>query len=201
MGMDFSALLKYETPGDLSDDRVAAIESQSPTDVKAVAGLWLSKGLGEEPLNRAGWISSTEFPEPAQKPEAPTLDYAFRTGEAFYLTFGKDAVWVYHLLRWHTFLSDPDWQEQMTLACRAIARLLNATDGILTRDESPVILGFLAGMSFDQAVDQGSGEEGEVLSLSDMRDHVDDVCTWNSHGYWYFLRANQADDLGAGPDT
>jgi hypothetical protein len=75
-------------------------------------------------------------------------------------------------------------------ACREIAELFSASDGIVSRDESPVMLAFDDGAEFDDTLAKGTGVEGPVSSISELYQEVEyeGLDTWDSHGFAWFLR-------------
>jgi hypothetical protein len=78
----------------------------------------------------------------------------------------------------------------MLAACRAFARELKATDGIITSDFSPVIDAFSRGLKFEDALRTGGDKDGEVDSLTKLYSKLPDG-SWDSSGYWRFLRGDQ----------
>jgi hypothetical protein len=172
----------------MTDKRILAIESTSPEEAQKIGELWRSYEFSPARLSCAGWITTAVEPKPHPKPSLPSLTTSFRTAEAFYLTFGRDAVAIYHPLRWYTFLTELAWQKAMVDACRAFGRLFVASDGIVTRDESPVIKAFFNGLTYKEALQQNERQEIAVGTLSDLYEMVDDEGTWDSHGYWRFLK-------------
>jgi membrane protein implicated in regulation of membrane protease activity len=57
------------------------------------------------------------------------------TPEGFFITFGRAAIHVYHLLRWRYFLTDQKWQAAMLSVCASVVRHFNATDCVLAHDD------------------------------------------------------------------
>src|SRR5262249_48599724 len=120
----------------------------------------------------------------------------------FELVFGPDAVSIYHTLRWHFFLTDPDWQCVMLRAVKRLCDLLGARDCIVTNDGHPAIEAFRNGASFADALPRASGKgEGEVASIPglfidkgfaedlvylDSDGQCSAVPVWDTRGYWRF---------------
>jgi hypothetical protein len=187
MGLDFSALLKTPTLLKASGNVLDALERMSPPEVREVSRFWGYAGFATlpEPLQPV-WVNNFGVQEVVSRPMLPSLEVSLKTSEGFYLTFGSDAVRIYHILRWRIFLTDIQWQRLMLNACRAFARELGAVDGIVTSDWSPVIDAFFRGLRFEEALAEGKGKDGEVAYLTDL--YVEDVDgTWDSNGYWRFL--------------
>lgn len=193
MGMDFVALLKYGGP----DERLRAVldelEAGSPPEVQAWAQAW---GLrpNEEP---ATWQyhNRPELLDPRldRRPALPDLRVLLRLPEEFCLTFGADAVEVYHPLRWYHFLTEPALQRPMLDACAELAEWLGASDCVLTSDLSPIIRGFREGMSFDAALASVGPEDGERPHLRDL--FLDRPDGWSSRGYWRLSLAGRPERL------
>jgi hypothetical protein len=75
----------------------------------------------------------------------------------------------------------------MLQACHALCRMLGATGGIVTNDQSPVIGAFFDGASFDDALAAGQGVYGEVENINDLYFEPEEDL-WDSTGYWRFLK-------------
>lgn len=191
MGMDFAALLKYEPISDKTLQLVEQLEVARPVEIRAVGDYWRQSGFFPFSIAHARWV--TDFKEYAEvgRPQLPSLTHALQTPEGFFLVFGADAVYIYHPLRWYLFLTDLVWQKYMLDACKAFAKVLHAVDGIVTSDFSPVIGAFMKGMLFDEALHQT--KEIEVANVGELYIQLDAEGTWDSRGYWRFLRKNQSD--------
>ncbi len=108
-------------------------------------------------------------------PALPSLDACLQLPSDFSVTFGRDAVWVYHTLRWVFFVTEVAWQQVMLAAIKRFCELLGASDCIVTNDCHPSVSAFLRGASFAEALDVASREgEGEVASLSDLYREIED---------------------------
>lgn len=187
MGMDFSALLQCDPTSETFQLGVNRLEQRSPDKLRAVLDRWNAM---HPPRLIPGkvWVPRYAVDSVGvERPKLPCLELSFRTEEGFYLTFGRDAVCIYHCLRWRTFLTDAEWQFVMLEACRELATLFGASACVVTRDESPVILAFFEGASFDDALATGEGVEGEVSKLDDLLEIVEPDGTWDSHGYFRLL--------------
>jgi hypothetical protein len=172
MGMDFVALMKYGGPDERLSRVLDRLEAGSPEHVRGLARLMHERGFGlgrEEP---AVW----EFryrPELrdrrlVHRPMLPNLGVSLWLPEGFLLTFGKDAIEVYHLLRWHFFLTEHDLQRAMLDACTCFGHLFGATDCVVTSDFSPVVQAFREGQGFDASLASAGPEHGERLTLADL---------------------------------
>jgi hypothetical protein len=166
--MDFVALMRYAGP----DERaLGALEADSPAELKAVARLMRAQCFRlDNGLRSAAWEDNAgvDGPKLDRRPALPTLSFALHTPEDYYLTFGRDAFEVYHLLRWLFFLTDTDLQRAMLAACTRLGCLFGATDCIITNDESPVVDAFRHGMSFERALAAAGPEDGERSALVDL---------------------------------
>src|SRR5262249_37987279 len=172
MGVDFTALIKYESFGQIAEQAVSTLESNSFPEAAEVGRLWLESGFSERTITKPVWVKHMCSLEEVARPQLPSLQSALRTGGEFDLAFGTDCLCVYHTLRWHFFLTEASWQHCMLKACLKFAALFNGSEGIVTADESPVIQGFLKGLSFDEALEQGKGAEGEVSRLGDLYEEI-----------------------------
>lgn len=173
MGMDFVALMKYTRNEGRLLRVLDALEAGSPAEVQALAGLMHARGMGypdHEPASFWEFTSRPELRNPrlVRRPLQPNLGAALRLPEGFSLTFGPDAVEVYHVLRWHFFLTDPELRRAMLDACGSLARLLGTTDCIVTSDLSPVVQAFRQGQSFDACLASAEAEDAERPSLADL---------------------------------
>jgi hypothetical protein len=168
MGKDFVALLRYARPDESVLD---ALEAGSPAELKTVAHLMRGLGYGfNNGLRAAAWEDNAgvDGPRLDRRPALPTLKLALHTPEDFYLTFGRDAFEVYHLLRWEFFLTDPALQGAMLDACTHLAQMFGARDCIITSDWSPVVQAFRQGKSFEDSLAAAGPEDGERPSLADL---------------------------------
>src|SRR5262249_57172119 len=120
----------------------------------------------------------------------------------FSLTFGHDAVWIYHTLRWRVFVTEAEWQRVMLGVVRWLCQSLGAGDCIIAHDEHPAVLVFQAGASFQQALhaaeDRGQGAVPSIVDLHIDKCYADNLVflgpggkemaipLWDTHGYWRF---------------
>src|SRR5262249_9575068 len=130
------------------------LEAGSPAGVQTLAGLMQDRGMPNPDHEQVAAWQFTDRPELRDprldhRPALPNLGVCLWLPEGVSLTFGPDAVEVYHLLRWHLFLADPDLRRGLLDACRCFARLLGATDSVVTSDYSPVVQAFRQGERFD----------------------------------------------------
>src|SRR5205085_10826903 len=77
---------------------------------------------------------------------------------------------VYHLLRWHLFLTDPEWQSAMFTALRWLREEFAALDCVLANDCHPASTAVTYhGMGFQQALEFAERESyGEVSSFAEL---------------------------------
>ena len=197
MGMDFIALLKCPDWIRVTA-AVDSLERQSPPAAQKVRELWRRRGYAETCWHKPTWTTLDLDVTPVPRPTLPNLEIGLATPEDFVLTFGADAVALYHILRWDVFLAEPEWQEAMLDASRAFADLLGATDGIITCDWCSADKRFLEGYSYDDALSHAQGEGADAASLSDLVDVEPDPDTWEYHGYWRFLDMG---DMGHGVNS
>lgn len=202
MGMDFVALMKYRGPDVRLIQTLSRLQRDSPAELKLVRDLMDTLGFRCHERSPAGWESADGSSLGSGfQPNLPDMAVRWWTPEEFSLSFGEDTIRVYHLLRWHYFLTDPQLQEAMLKACVALGRLFGATDCIVTSDFNPADLASLKGMTFDAALQQAEPEHGEVANLDDLYldypvesdlaidspqgwQAIDRV--WDSFGYWRF---------------
>ena len=187
MGMLFSALLRADI-ANINDDRIRCIERTSPSEARAIVhmeGADYSAAVQNDP----GWFGTDEailvsIPRPSELRGNVTL----RTDQGFYFDFGNGAVQVVYPLSWGIFLKYPKWRRPLISACLAYAQILGAMDGVVTSDDGPLAVAFDRGLAFDEILEAGRGKDDEVRRIDDMLALWDDGVTWDSHGYWYFLR-------------
>ena len=188
MGWSFAALMRCPVFTGMDDPRIESIEAGSPPAVRNIRRLMLSCGFAVIEPSYEGWVTFENFPEPIARPWSLTLDAAFETHEDFFLTFGDDSVEIFHPLSWDTVLTDKKWERAMLEACRALAEVFEATEGIVTRNESPAIIAVGEIGLYDEALEHAQGEEGEREHLRELYEIIEDDGTWDSHGYWCFLK-------------
>jgi hypothetical protein len=162
--MDFVAMLRYGGPDERLSQVLDRLEAGSPAAVQALARLMHERGLGLGRDEAAVW-EITSRPELrvrrlGRRPRLPNLGVSLWLPEGFSLTFGRDAIEVYHLLRWHFFLTEPGLQRAMFDACTYLGRLLGATDCVVTSDFSPVAQAFRDGLGFDASQASAGPEHG-----------------------------------------
>jgi HEAT repeat protein len=202
MGMDFLALMKYHGPNLHLAAMLCRLQLGSPQELKIARDLMDTLGVRCKERNPAGWESADGASLGSTfRPNLPDMGVSWWTAEEFSLTFGADTIRVYHLLRWHSFLTDSQLQSAMLRAVTALGQLFGLTDCIITSDFNPVDSAFFKGMTFDAALLTSEPEYGEVANLEDLYlnypeetgltfktqqgwqsiDHI-----WDSVGYWRF---------------
>jgi HEAT repeat protein len=182
--MDFVALMKYPGPGPPLGDALDRLEAESPEELKDLRRVMEARGSSRRDQSGATWGRWTSDREVLGQPGLPDTWAELHTPEDFYLSFGADTVRVYHLLRWHSFLTEPPLQAAMLEACAALGRLFGATDCVLTSDFSPLDAAFHEGAGFEEALRRGEPGHGEVPNLEDL--YLSYTDTWDSFGYWRF---------------
>jgi hypothetical protein len=164
MEMDFAALLHYPGP-DACEAAIQALERGSPFEMRKVLQLWNRVGDFCMNLGGARWYETFEDGDPIARPARVSIQASLETREGFSLTFGRDAVLVYHPLRWQSFLNDPNWARTMLLACAGLGRELGADEFIVTRDEGPAALAFLAEMNYEECLSESAQHGREIVGL------------------------------------
>ncbi len=218
MGMDFSALLHYDGA---TDDVLAAISqleskpSNSSTDAVVELGRQEDFAFARDTVAGADWRAFSDWETPLQaRPALPSTQQYLQLPSDFHLTFGHDAVWIYHTLRWLFFTIERKWQAVMLNAICHFVDIFLARDCIVTSDFNPAILEFQNGASFSAAIAVAESKgEGHVQTLDDL--HIDKgvaddlvfvdtdggqsaIPIWNSHGYWRLeCNAPQSSDINA----
>jgi len=174
MGDDFSALLRYRGIDAAISDILARLESgEEPTELTDVVALGTECGFAfgtrHEP---AVWrpLSNDWDQALLRRPPLPNLSVQLCLPSGFAITFGSDAVWLWHYLRWSFFREDRRWQNAMVSAVNWFRETLGATDAVVTWDNSHLIRQFQAAKPFEQAV-QTAISEGEVEVK-----HAADLC-------------------------
>src|SRR5262249_52915194 len=116
-------LMRYTGPDSSALDE---LEAASPAELKAIARLMRDRGFAlDSGLRSAAWEGNegSDGLRLDRRPDLPTLEAALHTPEDFFLTFGRDALEVYHPLRWRFFLTDPKLQRALLDACTCLGRL------------------------------------------------------------------------------
>ncbi len=214
MGLDFSALFRY--PGfRKSQQAITELERASAPEFRSVLEQWRRSGFFSfgRKYSRNAWVDP-ESGRQVKRPKTPDVAVALRTTESFSISFGRGVIYLYHLLRWHTFLKDPRWRGVMLDACASLARLMDASDCILAHDCHAVMGAFRRNLTFEGCLASVPPDEGEVASIDDLyveiEDHESDVVmkpngrlvrrdrsmplppgwlyptVWDSKGYWRF---------------
>ncbi len=178
MGLDFSALIRYGGPSREILPGVARLErGEEDAPFRQVVAVGLHRGFAFAELadRKATWRPWSDIEQVIpQRPDLPSLDTFLDLPSDFSLTFGHDAVWVYHTLRWIYFVTEAEWQLVMLAAVGRFRELLGADDCIITNDCHPAISAFRGGASFAAALEVASREgEGEVSSLGDLYREVE----------------------------
>ena len=204
MGMDFSALLHYDGTTDHVLAAISQLESRSShssTDAVVELGRQEDFAFARDAGVGTDWRAYLDWETPLQaRPALPSTQEYLQLPSDFHLTFGDDAIWVYHTLRWLFFTTERQWQTVMLNAVRHFVDLFQARDCIVTSDFNPAILEFQNGASFAAAIAVAESKgEGHVQTIDDLyadKGIADDlifvdadgqqsaVPVWDSHGYW-----------------
>ncbi len=215
MGYDFSALMRYGGPRRCRRE-IASFCRDLPAEFSAVSALWQEDGFHglAEQCRHPAWID-LETNRQVKRPSDVDLDIALRTPAGFFIQFGRDAIYVYHVLRWIRFLATPRWQTVMLDACAAIARCFDAAECIIAHDCHPAMIAFHENRPFHRCFDSLGADEGEVEHISQLYLKLEDdddptivmkptgelvmrsrslplppgwtkPTTWDSKGFWRF---------------
>ena len=201
MGMDFSAIFTYRGLKRCSQ-QIAALERQVPPQFDVVLTEWKTAGFFNfaEDYRYTAWIHNESNRQVKRPKNSPQLDVCLRTPQGFFITFGKDAFVVYHLLRWRFFMTEPQWQSAMLNACAALAQLFDSDQCVLAHDCHPLMTSFRDDLNFEACVASVAPTDGEVLSIADLYFEIDEPCDlviqteagwatptiWDSKGFWRF---------------
>ncbi len=102
MGMDFSALMRYDG---LRQCRgaITSFVREAPAEFSAVVDLWRARDFFDfsDKYTFNAWVDP-ETNRQVKRPNEANVNVALRMPEGFFITFGRDAIRVYHLLRWMT---------------------------------------------------------------------------------------------------
>jgi hypothetical protein len=179
MGLDFNALILY---GSLSPSVVLSIEllergerAKPLADVVA-CGARRGWAFASNTNRDSIWRSRANWDEKLpQRPILPSLACTLELPSQFFLTFGSDAACLYHVLRWHAFLTEIEWQQVMLAAVKYFCQLLSAKDCIVTNDEHPSLSAFHSGALFHEALESSVQHgQGEVPRIGDLYIEVED---------------------------
>ena len=207
MGLDFSALIQSTGSIDAVAEEIAFLEAGGTyPEVRAALAHGLSRGFGfaEYPGGDDGvavWRAFDDWEQPLPgRPRLPDLGVELDLPSGCSLTFGPDAIWLHHPLRWIFFVTDDDWRRGMLDAVRGYCRAFGATDCIVAHDEHPAVVAFRAGLPYREALRVAAAQgEGEVSSLDELyieAGHDDELVfggpngeeyaipLWETHGYW-----------------
>ncbi len=165
--MDFVALIRYPGPAAVMEAIHRLEHGPEPDEFASVALHGRDMGLAFPGTFPHGWVPNRESTT-QDRPLLPCLTVSLNFPAGFSLTFGRDMVRAYHLLRWRFFLTDPDWQRLMLSAVQWLCERLGALDCVLTSDFHPAGGAFFGGRTFEQALAAGGPEDGEVASLADL---------------------------------
>jgi len=204
MGLDFSALIRYPGPTAVVLDAISRLEHDAEDAAFAEVNACGLRGDFDFPkyaCEKAHWAAVEDYEELLpERPTLPSLEWCLELPSSFSLTFGRDAIAVWHSLRWMYFVKETEWQQVMISAIKRFCDLLQAQDCIITSDENPAIIAFRNGASFEDALQAADQQgEGAVSHLGDLyidEGYADDlvfegppgessqVPLWDTHGYW-----------------
>jgi hypothetical protein len=178
MGMDFSALLHYEGPtGSMCSaiDQLEIAPSHPVTDAVVEHGRDQGFAFAQCAKDSATWRTFADWETTlSARPQLPDLSFYLQLPSDFCLTFGHDAVWIYHTLRWIFFVSEEKWQTVMLDAMRYFSDLFKASECIITSDFNPAIIAFREGHEFSRALHVAEPEHGEVASFDELYEELED---------------------------
>ena len=194
MGMDFGALLKSPRLAEIREVAINRLVKSRPATFPAVREVFEGHNYHFHDHSPAWALRypprDTVGVAYVERPVQISRDVSFCPGAGFFVTFGETTIAIGHTLRWRTFLTEQSFQRTAIDACHEIAEIFCASDGVFTRDESPVMLAFNEGAEFEDAILSGTGAEGEVPSIAELYEKVEfeGLDTWDSHGFAWFLR-------------
>ena len=168
MGMDFTAMLCCDPRSEAVSRALDTLEATDrPQPLQAVVKSWKEYGFFGfyEDWRVPVWVQyKNHEAELATRPTLPSLQVNLRLPEGFFVTVAKDAIIVYHLLRWRLFLTEPKWQSVMFDALRWFCDEFAAEDCVLAHDCQWVPRGIRQGLSFAEALRQAEREGGGQVS-------------------------------------
>jgi hypothetical protein len=204
VGLDFTALIRYGGPADVVLRAIAYLETDEEDSVLAevvACGLRNDFAFARHRAGKAHWRPLDNWEAGlSERPRLPCLKACLQLPSDFSLIFGRDAVWVYHTLRWMFFVKQSEWQRIMLGAVKRFCDLFVATDCIITSDQHPAVAAFRTGAMFPQALAAAAkAGEGEVGRISDL--YIDKgyakglafkepdgkysaIPMWDTHDYW-----------------
>lgn len=174
MGMDFSALLKYDGYVRCAK-KITELERSSLTEFHEVLEQWKRCNFFRfwEKYRYNAWVDPRSGKQ-VKRPKRANVKVNLRTHEGFFLCFGRDAIRIYHLLRWRQFLTVPEWQNVMLNACAALGNHFGAGECILAHDCHTVMEAFKRDLTFDRILNEVPSEESEVKRLDDLYICIED---------------------------
>jgi hypothetical protein len=178
MGLDFTALVHYAGPSGDVLQSIARLEAGEEDTVLAevvACGQRNDFAFAMGPAPCPFWRSLNDYEHRLpHRPSLPSLEACLELPSGFSLTFGRDTVWIYHMLRWIFFVTEAEWQEAMVAAVKQFCELFRANDCIITNDCQPAVSEFRRGASFAESLMATSGHvEGQVASLGELYQEVD----------------------------
>jgi hypothetical protein len=204
MGLDFTALIHY---GGMTASVTQAIsELEDGRDGPALKGVVeCGRRLGYSFADYAGetarWFPRDDWERTLlPRPELPTLSASLDLTSTFELTFGRDAILVWHSVRWLLFLKEEQWHPVMLSSVDWFCDLFHASDCIITNDGHPAVEAFWEGATFSDALASAARQgDGEVETLKEM--YIDEgiaedlvfeqpdgsyagIPVWDTKGYW-----------------
>jgi hypothetical protein len=176
MGVDFVALMKYTTG--LTDRILGAIErlehGERFPELDAITKYAQEQRyLTLADIESSDWVS-WHTGEPIIRPRLPDLSSALRLPQSFFLTFSFDAIRVYSLLRWYSFLTNEEWQRQMLSALRLFCHMFGAVDGVIMGDDHPADRSFFEGYSYDDCLRYNGRANGRKATIAELYCEVED---------------------------
>ncbi len=162
MGMDFTSILRCDISTAAVSRGLDALEAPDrPLPLRAVLRCWQDCEFSRfyEDWRIPVWVEYENHEvELSARPLLPTLEANLRLPEGFFVTVAKDSIIVYHLLRWHLFLTEAKWQSMMFEALRWLCKEFSAKDCIMAHDCHWVVRGIREGVPFDEALSRADRE-------------------------------------------
>lgn len=190
MGLTTSALLRFGGMSGMDDPRILALEREPLPEAKRLVLLWRPEcecvGLGWFDIIR----EERPCPDPIPKPPRLDVTVAYDTCDFARIVFGADAIAVLYLFNTSQFTDDATLHVAILSSCVAYARLFEASEGVITGDDSPMFPAFFEGKSYDACLQEAiNAGQREVSSPPEIHE----IVTWEDlsevimvRGYWRF---------------
>jgi hypothetical protein len=177
MGLDFSALMHCKD-GSVTAATLALIDrlerGELPPELSACVDALRARNFHVgSPDDKPHWVDGERDVALSRRPILPNPRFQLRVPGGFTFQFGRDALRVYHLVRWSIFIKDAAVSPPLIDACRAIGRIVGARACVLAHDCHAIYGNFRNGMSFADSLANVAADEGEVATFAELyTEHV-----------------------------